>query len=185
MATTSIPRLKQRYREEIVPRLRQELGLGNVLQVPRPVKVVVNMGGGDAIKDAKMIDGATRDLTAISGQKPIVTKARRSIANFKLRQGQAIGAMVTLRGDRMWEFLDRMLSLALPRLRDFRGLSPKLDGSGNYTFGVTEQLIFPEVDYDKVVRVRGMDVTVVTTAEDDEHGIALLRALGFPFREKG
>ena len=179
----TIPRLKARYRSEIVPALKDELGLGNVMQVPRVVKVVVNMGIGEAVKDAKLIQGATRDLATITGQKALVTKARKSIANFKLREGQEIGAKVTLRGDRMWEFLDRLLSIALPRLRDFRGLDTKLDGSGNYTFGVTEQLIFPEVEYDKVSSVRGMDITVVTTASDDQHAKALLRELGFPFRD--
>jgi large subunit ribosomal protein L5 len=185
MATETItPRLKERYRNEIVPTLKQELGLDNVMQVPRVIKVVINMGIGEALKDAKLIDGATKDLAVITGQKALVTKARKSIANFKLREGQAIGAKVTLRGDRMWEFLDRLLSIALPRIRDFRGLPTKMDGSGNYTFGVTEQLIFPEIEYDKVVRVRGMDITVVTTADDDEKARALLRALGFPFRER-
>jgi large subunit ribosomal protein L5 len=185
MATETLtPRLKERYRIELVPALKQELGLANVMQVPRVVKVVINMGIGEALKDVKLIDGATKDLATITGQKALVTKARKSIANFKLREGQAIGAKVTLRGDRMWEFLDRLLSIALPRIRDFRGLPTKMDGSGNYTFGVTEQLIFPEVEYDKVVRVRGMDITVVTTAEDDDQARALLKALGFPFRER-
>jgi len=185
MATETLtPRLKERYRNEVVPALRQELGLANVMQVPRVVKVVINMGIGEALKDGKLIDGATKDLATITGQKALVTKARKSIANFKLREGQAIGAKVTLRGDRMWEFLDRLLSIALPRIRDFRGLPTKMDGFGNYTFGVTEQLIFPEVEYDKVVRVRGMDITVVTTAGDDKNARALLRALGFPFRER-
>jgi len=185
MATETLsPRLKERYRSEIVPALQQELGLANVMQVPRVVKVVINMGIGEALKDAKLIEGATKDLATITGQKALVTKARKSIANFKLREGQAIGAKVTLRGDRMWEFLDRLLSIALPRIRDFRGLPTKMDGSGNYTFGVTEQLIFPEIEYDKVVRVRGMDITVVTTAENDDQARALLRALGFPFRER-
>ncbi|MGZ4103870.1 MAG: 50S ribosomal protein L5 [Actinomycetota bacterium] len=185
MATETLtPRLKERYRNEIVPALRSELGLANVMQVPRVVKVVINMGVGEALKDAKLIEGATKDLATITGQKPLVTVARKSIANFKLREGQAIGAKVTLRGDRMWEFLDRLLSIALPRIRDFRGLPTKMDGSGNYTFGVTEQLIFPEIDYDKVIRVRGMDITVVTTAENDDQARALLRALGFPFRER-
>ena len=182
MATETLtPRLKERYRSEIVPSLKQELGLANVMQVPRVVKVVINMGIGEALKDAKLIEGATKDLATITGQKALVTKARKSIANFKLREGQAIGAKVTLRGDRMWEFLDRLLSIALPRIRDFRGLPTKMDGSGNYTFGVTEQLIFPEIEYDKVVRVRGMDITVVTTAMTDDDARALLRALGFPF----
>jgi large subunit ribosomal protein L5 len=185
MATETLtPRLKERYRAELVPALKQELGLANVMQVPRVVKVVINMGIGEALKDVKLIDGATKDLATITGQKALVTKARKSIANFKLREGQAIGAKVTLRGDRMWEFLDRLLSIALPRIRDFRGLPTKMDGSGNYTFGVTEQLIFPEVEYDKVVRVRGMDITVVTTAQDDDQARALLKALGFPFRER-
>jgi large subunit ribosomal protein L5 len=177
------PRLKTAYREELRDRLRSELGLGNVMQVPRPVKVVVNMGVGDAARDAKLIDGAVRDLTVITGQKPMVTRAKKSIAGFKLREGMAIGAKVTLRGDRMWEFLDRLLSVGLPRIRDFRGLAPKgFDGHGNFTLGLTEQLVFPEVDYDKIDRVRGMDITVVTTAENDEQGRALLTALGFPFR---
>ena len=185
MATETLtPRLKERYRNELVPALKQELGLANVMQVPRVVKVVINMGIGEALKDAKLIEGATKDLATITGQKALVTKARKSIANFKLREGQAIGAKVTLRGDRMWEFLDRLLSIALPRIRDFRGLPTKMDGSGNYTFGVTEQLIFPEIEYDRVVRVRGMDITVVTTAGNDDQARALLRALGFPFRER-
>ena len=185
MATETLtPRLKERYRNEIVPALKQELSLANVMQVPRVTKVILNMGIGEALKDAKLIEGATKDLATITGQKALVTKARKSIANFKLREGQAIGAKVTLRGDRMWEFLDRLLSIALPRIRDFRGLPAKMDGSGNYTFGVTEQLIFPEIEYDKVVRVRGMDITVVTTAGNDDQARALLRALGFPFRER-
>jgi large subunit ribosomal protein L5 len=176
------PRMKQRYRDEIVPRLRDELGLTNVMQVPRLEKIVVNMGVGDAVKDGRMLEAAIADLEVITGQKPVVTKARKSIAGFKLREGMAIGAKVTLRGDRMWEFLDRLVSLALPRIRDFRGLDPSaFDGRGNYTLGVTEQLIFPEVDYDKVLKVRGMDITVVTTASDDDAGRALLIALGFPF----
>ena len=185
MATETLtPRLKERYRSELIASLKQELGLANVMQVPRVVKIVINMGIGEALKDAKLIEGATKDLATITGQKALVTKARKSIANFKLREGQAIGAKVTLRGDRMWEFLDRLLSIALPRIRDFRGLPTKMDGSGNYTFGVTEQLIFPEIEYDKVARVRGMDITVVTTAENDDQARALLRALGFPFRER-
>ena len=183
-ATREIPRLKQRYSSEIVPKLRTDLGLANVMQVPRVTKVTLNMGIGEALKDGKLIEGATKDLGVITGQKPLVTKARKSIAGFKLREGQSIGAKVTLRGDRMWEFLDRLLTVALPRIRDFRGLSTKLDGKGNYTFGVTEQLIFPEVDFDEVYRVRGMDITVVTTAETDEEGRALLKELGFPFREQ-
>jgi large subunit ribosomal protein L5 len=176
------PRLKVRYRDELVPRLREQLGVGNVNQVPRLEKVVVNMGVGDAIKDGRMLDAALDDLTTITGQKPVVTKARKSIAGFKVREGMSIGAKVTLRGDRMWEFFDRLVSLALPRIRDFRGLDPRsFDGHGNYTFGVTEQLIFPEVDYDKVLKIRGMDITIVTTARTDDEGRALLAAFGFPF----
>ena len=182
MADDYRPRLKQRYQEELVPRLQRELGYGNVMQVPRPEKIILNMGVGDAIKDGRMLEAALADLTVITGQKPVVTKARKSIAGFKLREGQEIGAKVTLRGDYMWEFLDRLLALALPRIRDFRGLSPDaFDGHGNYTMGVTEQLIFPEVDYDKVAKVRGMDITVVTNAAGDDEGRALLIALGFPF----
>jgi large subunit ribosomal protein L5 len=176
------PRLKNRYREELLPALQQELGFTNPLRVPRLEKVVVNMGIGEAVRDAKVMDGALEDLATITGQKPLVTKARKSIANFKLREGMAIGAKVTLRGDRMWEFLDRLLATALPRIRDFRGLdSRSFDGQGNYTLGLTEQLVFPEIDYDKVDAVRGMDITVVTTAATDDEGRALLRALGFPF----
>ncbi|MER6212938.1 50S ribosomal protein L5 [Streptomyces sp. NPDC048387] len=182
MATT--PRLKTKYREEIAGKLRDEFKYENVMQIPGLVKIVVNMGVGDAARDSKLIDGAIRDLTTITGQKPAVTKARKSIAQFKLREGQPIGAHVTLRGDRMWEFLDRTLSLALPRIRDFRGLSPKqFDGRGNYTFGLTEQVMFHEIDQDKIDRVRGMDITVVTTATNDAEGRALLRHLGFPFKE--
>ena len=184
MATTatSTPRLKERYRREIAPVLRQQFRYGNVMQVPTVTKVIVNMGVGEAARDAKLIEGAVRDLATITGQKPSVTLARKSIAQFKLREGMPIGAHVTLRGDRMWEFVDRLVSLALPRIRDFRGLDPKgFDGRGNFTLGVTEQLIFPEIDYDRVLEVRGMDITVVTTADDDEHGRALLVALGFPF----
>src|SRR4051812_27092946 len=177
------PRLKQRYRDEISSALREQFSYGNVMQVPTVTKVVVNMGVGEAARDAKLMDGALRDLTAITGQKPAVARAKKSIAQFKLREGQPIGAKVTLRGDRMWEFLDRLLSVALPRIRDFRGLSPKqFDGRGNYTFGVTEQSIFHEIDQDRIDRVRGMDITVVTPAENDEQGRALLRALGFPFQ---
>ena len=184
MATTTTPRLKTKYREEIAGKLREEFSYENVMQVPGLVKIVVNMGVGDAARDSKLMDGAFRDLTTITGQKPAVTKARKSIAQFKLREGQPIGAHVTLRGDRMWEFLDRTLSLALPRIRDFRGLSPKqFDGRGNYTFGLTEQVMFHEIDQDKIDRVRGMDITVVTTATNDEEGRALLRHLGFPFKE--
>ncbi|MEV4438414.1 50S ribosomal protein L5 [Streptomyces sp. NPDC049577] len=183
-ATTNAPRLKQRYREEIVGKLREEFSYENIMQVPGLTKIVVNMGVGDAARDSKLIEGAIRDLTTITGQKPAVTKARKSIAQFKLREGQPIGAHVTLRGDRMWEFLDRTLSLALPRIRDFRGLSPKqFDGRGNYTFGLTEQVMFHEIDQDKIDRVRGMDITVVTTATNDAEGRALLRHLGFPFKE--
>jgi large subunit ribosomal protein L5 len=176
------PRLLERFRAEILPTLQRELGFGNPMRVPRLDKIVVNMGVGDAIRDAKLLDAALADLTAITGQKPAVTRARKSIAQFKLREGMAIGAKVTLRGARMWEFLDRLLATALPRIRDFRGLDPEaFDGSGNYTLGVTEQLIFPEIDYDKVTKVRGMDITIVTTAQGDEEGRALLVALGFPF----
>ncbi|AXE87979.1 MULTISPECIES: 50S ribosomal protein L5 [unclassified Streptomyces] len=184
MTTTTTPRLKQKYREEIAGKLRDEFKYENVMQIPGLVKIVVNMGVGDAARDSKLIEGAIRDLTTITGQKPAVTKARKSIAQFKLREGQPIGAHVTLRGDRMWEFLDRTLSLALPRIRDFRGLSPKqFDGRGNYTFGLTEQVMFHEIDQDKIDRVRGMDITVVTTATNDAEGRALLRHLGFPFKE--
>ena len=179
----ALPRLKQRYRDEIKGKLRDDFSYENVMQIPGVVKVVVNMGVGDAAKDAKLIEGAVRDLSAITGQKPLVTKARKSIAQFKLREGQPIGAHVTLRGDRMWEFLDRLVSIALPRIRDFRGLSPKqFDGNGNYTFGLTEQSMFHEIDQDKIDRVRGMDITVVTTAKTDDEGRALLRQLGFPFQ---
>ena len=178
------PRLKQRYRDEIRDGLQEQFGYGNVMQIPGVVKVVVNMGVGDAAKDSKLIEGAVRDLTAITGQKPVVTKARKSIAQFKLREGMPIGAHTTLRGDRMWEFLDRLVSTALPRIRDFRGLSPKqFDGRGNYTFGLTEQSMFHEIDQDRIDRVRGMDITVVTTATNDAEGRALLKALGFPFKE--
>jgi len=177
------PRLKQKYRSEILPALQQEFGFKNVHQVPGIVKVVVNTGVGEAARDGKIIDGAVADLTKITGQKPQVTKARKSIAQFKLREGQPIGAHVTLRGDRMWEFLDRLLTLALPRIRDFRGLSDKqFDGNGNYTFGLTEQSMFHEINQDRIDRVRGMDITVVTTAKNDDEGRALLKQLGFPFR---
>jgi large subunit ribosomal protein L5 len=178
------PRLKARYREEIVPALRTEFSYPNIMQVPGLTKIVVNMGVGDAAKDSKLMDGAVRDLATVTGQRPTVTKARKSIAQFKLREGMPIGAHVTLRGDRMWEFLDRLLSLALPRIRDFRGLSPRqFDGKGNYTFGLNEQSMFHEIDQDKIDRVRGMDITVVTTAKTDDEGRALLRLLGFPFKE--
>ncbi|EPH39853.1 50S ribosomal protein L5 [Streptomyces aurantiacus] len=184
MTTTTTPRLKTKYREEIQGKLQEEFSYENVMQIPGLVKIVVNMGVGDAARDSKLMDGAVRDLTTITGQKPAITKARKSIAQFKLREGQPIGAHVTLRGDRMWEFLDRTLSLALPRIRDFRGLSPKqFDGRGNYTFGLTEQVMFHEIDQDKIDRVRGMDITVVTTATNDAEGRALLRHLGFPFKE--
>ncbi|HEX6328180.1 MAG TPA: 50S ribosomal protein L5 [Jiangellaceae bacterium] len=179
------PRLKQRYREEIISALRQEFGFANIMQVPTVTKVVVNMGVGDAARDAKLIEGAVRDLAVITGQKPAVTKARKSIAQFKLREGMPIGAHVTLRGDRMWEFLDRLTTIALPRIRDFRGLSPKqFDGKGNYTFGLNEQSMFHEIDQDKIDRVRGMDITVVTSASNDDEGRALLKHLGFPFKEQ-
>ena len=182
--TNEIPRLKARYREEILPALKSEFDIPNVMQVPGLTKIVVNMGVGEAARDSKLIEGAVKDLTSITGQKPTVTKARKSIAQFKLREGMPIGAHVTLRGDRMWEFLDRLLTLALPRIRDFRGLSPKqFDGKGNYTFGLTEQVMFHEVDQDRIDRTRGMDITVVTTATNDDEGRALLRALGFPFKE--
>jgi large subunit ribosomal protein L5 len=178
-----LPRLKQRYRDEIVGALRSEFAYPNIMQVPGLTKIVVNMGVGDAAKDSKLMDGAVRDLATVTGQRPTVTKARKSIAQFKLREGMPIGAHVTLRGDRMWEFLDRLLSLALPRIRDFRGLSPRqFDGSGNYTFGLNEQSMFHEIDQDKTDRVRGMDITVVTTAKTDDEGRALLRLLGFPFQ---
>ncbi|WP_437584165.1 50S ribosomal protein L5 [Paramicrobacterium sp. CJ85] len=177
------PRLKQKYKTEISQQLKEQFGFDNIHQVPGLVKVVVNTGVGDAARDSKVIDGAIADLTKITGQKPQVTKARKSIAQFKLREGQAIGAHVTLRGDRAWEFLDRLLSLALPRIRDFRGLSDRqFDGNGNYTFGLTEQSVFHEIDQDKIDRVRGFDITVVTTAKNDDEGRALLKALGFPFK---
>jgi large subunit ribosomal protein L5 len=180
------PRLKVRYDTELRSQLKDELSCRNVMEVPRLEKIVVNMGVGKATQQQSLLEGAVRDLETITGQKPIVTKARRSIAGFKLREGNSIGAKVTLRGDRMWEFFDRLVSLAIPRIRDFRGLSPKsFDGHGNYTFGVTEQLIFPEVDYDKVDATRGMDITIVTTATTDASGRALLSAFGFPFRREG
>ena len=183
-ATTTAPRMKQRYNDEIKAALKEQLGLDNVMQVPTVTKVVVNMGVGDAARDSKLIDGAVRDLATITGQKPQVTRARKSIAQFKLREGMPIGAHVTLRGDRMWEFLDRLLSLALPRIRDFRGLSPQqFDGRGNYTFGLTEQVMFHEINQDRIDRSRGMDITIVTTAPNDEQGRALLKQLGFPFKE--
>jgi large subunit ribosomal protein L5 len=186
MATEAppVPRLKQRYREEIAPALKQEFGYGNVMQIPGLTKIVVNMGVGEAARDAKLIDGAVRDLSTITGQKPAVARAKKSVAQFKLREGMPIGAHVTLRGDRMWEFLDRLLAIALPRIRDFRGLNDRqFDGHGNYTFGLTEQVMFHEINPDKVDRQRGMDITVVTTAINDAEGRSLLRQLGFPFRE--
>ncbi len=179
----ALPRLKQRYREEITKALQDEFKIANVMLIPGLTKIVVNMGVGDAARDSKVIDGAVRDLATITGQKPQITKARKSIAQFKLREGMPIGCHVTLRGDRMWEFADRLLTLALPRIRDFRGLSPKqFDGNGNYTFGLNEQVMFHEIDQDKIDRVRGMDITFVTTAKTDDEGRALLRHLGFPFR---
>jgi large subunit ribosomal protein L5 len=185
-ATPAAPRLKERFESELKKQLQTELGLGNVMQVPAPVKIVVNMGVGRATQQRSLLDGAVTDLTIITGQKPLVTKAKKSIASFKLREGNEIGAKVTLRGDRMWEFYDRLVSLAIPRIRDFRGMPPKqFDGHGNYTFGLTEQLVFPEIDYDKIDSVRGMNVTIVTTAETDDQGRALLRVLGFPFRRDG
>ncbi|KNX36409.1 50S ribosomal protein L5 [Luteipulveratus halotolerans] len=183
-ATAQAPRLKQKYHDEIKAALQSEFTFANVMQVPTVTKVVVNMGVGDAARDSKLIDGAIKDLSAITGQKPAVTKARKSIAQFKLREGMPIGAHTTLRGDRMWEFLDRLTSIALPRIRDFRGLSGnQFDGNGNYTFGLTEQSMFHEIDQDKIDRVRGMDITVVTTASNDDEGRALLKHLGFPFKE--
>ncbi|MDP9453377.1 MAG: 50S ribosomal protein L5 [Actinomycetota bacterium] len=178
------PRLRQRYETEVRPALAAELGLSNVMQVPRLEKIVVNMGVGGAVAQPSLLDGAVRDLTQITGQKPVVTRARKSIAGFKLREGNAIGCKVTLRGDRMWEFLDRLVALAIPRIRDFRGLPERFDGRGNYTFGVTEQLIFPEIDYDRVDAVRGMDIVIVTTARTDAEGRALLAAFDFPFRRE-
>ena len=178
------PRLQQRYRDEIAAALREQFGYSNVMQIPTITKIVVNMGVGEAARDSKLIEGAVRDITAITGQRPSIRKATKSIAQFKLREGMPIGVKVTLRGDRMWEFLDRLLSIALPRIRDFRGLSPKqFDGNGNYTFGVTEQSLFHEIDQDRIDRPRGMDITVVTTAKTDDEGRALLRLLGFPFKE--
>jgi large subunit ribosomal protein L5 len=184
MSTTTDVRLKARYRSEIQGALKTQFGYKNPMQIPTLVKIVVNMGVGEAARDSKLIEGAVRDLAIITGQKPQVTKSRKSIAQFKLREGMPIGAHVTMRGDRMWEFADRLLSISLPRIRDFRGLSPKqFDGKGNYTFGLTEQVVFPEIEQDKVDRPRGMDITVVTTAKNDEEGRALLKLLGFPFRE--
>ncbi len=183
-AEADVPRLKVKYHDQVRSGLQQEFAFANPMQVPKVVKVVVNMGVGEAARDAKLIEGAVRDLATITGQKPIIRKATKSIAQFKLREGMPIGAKVTLRGDRMWEFLDRLLTIALPRIRDFRGLSPKqFDGNGNYTFGLSEQSMFHEIDIDRIDRPRGMDITVVTTATTDDQGRALLRQLGFPFRE--
>jgi large subunit ribosomal protein L5 len=185
-AAPARPRLKEKYHTEIAPALKDEFGYANVMQIPGLTKIVVNMGVGEAARDAKLIDGAVRDLAAITGQKPAVARAKKSIAQFKLREGMPIGAHVTLRGDRMWEFLDRLLATALPRIRDFRGLNPRqFDGKGNYTFGLVEQVMFHEIDPDKVDRQRGMDITLVTTATTDDEGRALLRQLGFPFAEPG
>lgn len=179
------PRLKEKYQTEIVPKLEADLGVKNINQVPQVEKIVVNMGVGAAAADSKLLDAAVADMRVITGQQPCITRARKSIAGFHLREGQAIGCKVTLRGDRMWEFMDRLLATALPRVRDFRGISPKsFDGRGNYTFGITEQLIFPEIDYDKIDRTRGMDVTIVTNAQGDDDAHALLSALGFPFKDK-
>ena len=190
MSTTTsestAPRLKVKYDAEVRAALKESLGLGNIMQVPRLEKIVINMGVGDAVGQPSLLEGAVKDLTTIAGQKPIITKAKKSIANFKLREGNAIGTKVTLRGDRMWEFLDRLISLAIPRIRDFRGLNPNaFDGRGNYTFGVTEQLIFPEIDYDAIDAPRGMDITIVTTAKTNAEGKALLDAFGFPFKREG
>ena len=182
MSDTYVPRLKVRFRQEVLPRLQQELGMDNPMQVPRLEKVVINMGVGDSLKDGRLMEAAVEDLQTITGQRPVVTRARQSVAGFKIREGMAIGVKVTLRGDRMWEFVDRLVSIAIPRIRDFRGLNPRsFDGHGNFTLGLTEQLIFPEIDYDKVAKVRGMDITVATTAKTDDEGRALLVALGFPF----
>ena len=184
MSTAVDVRLKARYKSDIAPALQKQFNYANVMQIPTLTKVVVNMGVGEAARDSKLIEGAIRDLTTITGQKPLVTRAKKSIAQFKLREGQPIGAHVTLRNDRMWEFMDRLLSISLPRIRDFRGLSPKqFDGKGNYTFGLTEQVVFPEIEQDKVDRPRGMDITIVTTATNDEEGRTLLKLLGFPFKE--
>ncbi|MCB9593887.1 MAG: 50S ribosomal protein L5 [Sandaracinaceae bacterium] len=181
---TYVNRLQQRYADELVPALKKELGVDNVMQVPRLKKIVVNMGLGEAVQNAKFLDAAVEELVAITGQKPVVTKAKKSIAGFKLRENASIGAMVTLRSTRMWDFADRLITVALPRVRDFRGVSPKaFDGRGNYTLGIREQIVFPEINYDKIDKIRGMNITFVTTAENDEHGRALLRALGMPLRK--
>jgi large subunit ribosomal protein L5 len=187
-ATTEVPtpRLKVRYAEQLRTQLQEQLDLGNVMEVPRLVKIVVNMGVGDAVAQSSLLEGAQADLTTITGQKPLVTRAKKSIAGFKVREGNAIGAKVTLRGDRMWEFLDRLISIAIPRIRDFRGLNPRsFDGAGNYTFGLNEQLVFPEIDYDSIDQPRGMDITIVTTARTDAEGKALLDSMGFPFKREG
>ena len=182
----TIPRLQEQYHSELRQQLQEKLNLTNIMQVPRFEKIVVNMGVGEAVSQAKLLEGALADLTTIAGQRPVITRAKKSIANFKIREGNPIGAKVTLRGPRMWEFLDRLINLAIPRIRDFRGLSPKsFDGNGNYTFGVTEQLIFPEVSYDSIDTIRGMDITITTTATTNEEGKALLEALSFPFRQEG
>ena len=179
------PRLKEKYNKELIPQLEKELNIANINQVPKVTKIVVNMGVGEAAADAKALDGAIADMRTITGQQPMVCRAKKSIAGFHIREGMPIGCKVTLRGDRMWEFMDRLLSTALPRVRDFRGINPNsFDGRGNYSLGITEQLIFPEVDYDKIDRTRGLDITVVTTAADDEQGFALLKALGFPFKDR-
>jgi len=184
--TATLPRLKQKYNDQIAAALKDQLGIDNVMEVPKLEKIVINMGMGRAASQPSLMDAAIEDLTVISGQKPVVTKAKKSIANFKLREGQAVGVSVTLRGDRMWEFFDRLLAIAIPRIRDFRGLNPRsFDGRGNYTFGVNEQLIFPEIDFDDVSTTRGMDITIVTTADDNESARALLDAFGFPFRKAG
>jgi len=186
VTTTITPRLRTRYNEEIRAQLKDTLELDNIMLVPKIEKIVLNMGVGDAVGQAKLLEGALSDMETIAGQKPVITRAKKSLASFKLREGQAIGCKVTLRGDRMYEFLDRLISLAIPRIRDFRGLPPKaFDGNGNYTFGVTEQLMFPEIDYDQVDTTRGMDITIVTTAKTNEHGKALLEAFNFPFRREG
>jgi len=186
VSTMTVPRLKAQYNDEVRSALQEQLGLGNIMEVPRLEKVVVNVGAGQATENRGLLDKVVQDLTVICGQKPVITKAKKSIAGFKLREGNAIGVKVTLRGDNMWEFFDRLITLAIPRIRDFRGLSPKsFDGRGNYTFGVTEQLIFPEIDYDKIDAPRGMDITIVTTARTDAEGRALLDSFGFPFRREG
>lgn len=186
MSTTTVPRLKAKYNDEIRDQLKADLELGNIMEVPRLEKIVINVGAGAAVDNKGLLEKVVTDLTVIAGQKPVITKAKKSIAGFKLREGNAIGVKVTLRGDQMWEFFDRLVTLAIPRIRDFRGLSPKsFDGRGNYTFGVTEQLIFPEIDYDKVDASRGMDITIVTTARTDAEGKALLDAFSFPFRREG